>query len=1092
MKTKTVFDYETDVTSYTVTVSVTDGLDDYSHADTVVDATIDVTITVTDVNEPPQFADDNPASQTVEENTAEDVDIGSPYTATDPDPADTLTYGLTGAAASSFDIDTGTGQIKTKADLDHETEETYTVTVTVSDGRDDSGNTEQTPVPDDTVTVTITLTNVFEVPRFNDEIPQGDSSITRSVPENTATDQPVGAPVSATDDENDTLTYSLSGTDAASFDFDTTTGQIKTKDSLDHETKDSYSVTVFVSDGKAANGAPETPAQDDTYIDVIIEVTDLNEKPVFDATPPVAYEIAENTAAGAAIGAALTATDLDENETLTYDLTGTDAASFGIDTSTGQIKTKAALDHESTETYSVTVTASDGRNDAGDAEQTPSTDATIDITITVTDEDDPGTITLSPTQPNAGNPVTATLEDDDGIKTNVAIAWVWEKSTDLDSWTTITGATTNTYIPQEEDEGDYLRVTATYEDELGAGKTAQEKTDSAVLDMPATNDVPAFDLDSATATRSVRENTPAGEDIGDPFTATDTDDTTLTYVLGGTDAASFAIVDTTGQIQTKELLDYENANSKTTYTVTVSVHDGKDPFDNVNEVPDATLNVTINVTDMVVPAIPKDLEVGATPGAAVGLTVTWTAIAPTDDAPVDGYDVQYRVKDADPLADWSKVSVTTDRATITGLQYSTTYEVQVAARNGEGASGWSPAGEGTIPSRLDVSFSSSQTVNEGNGAIFTVSVSPAADRALSIPVTISSSNAEPGDYSPSSTTVSIASGDTAKTFTISTTNDSDRDNETISIGFGQLPAAVGAGTQATTQLTINDTTPAPGNTGGRGGGGSSPAPRTSLSVSFQQASYIVTEGNNATITVTVSSTADRALSIPISVTSVSAESGDYSVNGTPLSFESGDKSKSFTISTTDDSDREDETLSIGFGQLPAAVGTGTQATAELTINDTTPTQAGRHFLARQRNRQRGRQRHLLGYRGSGGRSFPVHSHLRDPGQRRIQRLLREWHTLVIRVRRHVQEFHNLDHRRLRPRRRNALDRLRPAPRRGWHRHPGHRGADHQRHHPYPAGRHFLARQRNRQRGQRCHLYSNRLPRGRQGAQHSHYYFELQR
>ncbi len=936
LKTKDALDFEGGPTTYTVTVSVTDGRDDYSHADTVEDASITLTINVNDVNEPPQFADDAATTLELSEDTAIGLDIGDRYEATDPDLSDTVTYSVSGTDAALFQVDAN-GQLQVKEALDYENKDTLTVIVSASDGRDDSGSAEQTPTSDDNITVAVTVTNVYEAPRFSDD--DGTATTTRTIAENTAEERPVGAPVSATDDENDTLTYTLGGTDAASFDFDTTTGQIKTKDSLDHETKDSYSVTVSVSDGKAANGDPETPAQDDTYIDVTIEVTDLNEKPAFDATPPVAYEIAENTAAGTAIGAALTATDPDEIETLTYGLTGTDAASFDIDTSTGQIKTKAALDHETKETNTVTVTVRDGRNDAGDDEQPPVADADIDVTITVTDEDDPGTITLSPTQPSAGNPVTATLEDDDGIKTDVAIAWVWEKSTDLNSWTTITGATTNTYIPQEEDEGEYLRVTATYEDDLGAGKTAQEKTGSAVLDMPATNDVPAFDLDSDTATRSVRENTPAGEDIGDPFTATDTDDTTLTYVLGGTDAASFAIVDITGQIQTKEVLDYENANSKTTYTVTVSVHDGKDSFDNVNKVADATLNVTIAVTNMEVPAIPAQPAVNPTPGAAASLTVTWTAIDPTNDAPVDGYDVQYRVKD--PQDNWedANVNVSGASATITGLEYSTTYEVQVQAKNAEGGSGWSPTGEGSIPSRLDVTLSpATRTVNEGSGATFTVTVSPTADRALSIPVSISSSNAESGDYSPASITVSIASGDTSKTFTISTTDDSDRDNETLSIGFGQLPAAVGAGTQATAQLTINDTTPAPGNTGGRGGGGGggSPVPRTSLSVSFQQASYIVTEGNSATITVTVSPTADRALSIPISVTLGSAESGDYSVSGTPLSFASGDTSKTFTISTTNDSDMDDETITVGFGQLPAAVGTGTQATTQLTINDTTP------------------------------------------------------------------------------------------------------------------------------------------------------------
>ena len=154
--------------------------------------------------------------------------------------------------------------------------------------------------------------------------------------------------MSATDDEGDTLTYELSGTDATSFNFDTATGQIKTKDELDHEYRDTYYVTVSVYDGKADDGSTEDTPVVDTYIYVTIEVEDVNEKPTFDATPPVEYQIAENTAAGTAIDAALTATDPDNGgsdpnkDTLTYTLDSDSAATFEIDTS-GQIKTLASL-----------------------------------------------------------------------------------------------------------------------------------------------------------------------------------------------------------------------------------------------------------------------------------------------------------------------------------------------------------------------------------------------------------------------------------------------------------------------------------------------------------------------------------------------------------------------------------------------------------------------------------------------------------------------------------------------------------------------------------------------------------------------------
>ena len=60
----------------------------------------------------------------------------------------------------------------------------------------------------------------------------------------------IGAPVTATDPENDTLTYSLEGTDAASFAIDSGTGQLKTKAALNRATKSRYTVTVKASDGK--------------------------------------------------------------------------------------------------------------------------------------------------------------------------------------------------------------------------------------------------------------------------------------------------------------------------------------------------------------------------------------------------------------------------------------------------------------------------------------------------------------------------------------------------------------------------------------------------------------------------------------------------------------------------------------------------------------------------------------------------------------------------------------------------------------------------------------------------------------------------
>ena len=70
------------------------------------------------------------------------------------------------------------------------------------------------------------------------------------------------------------------------------------------------------------------------------------------------------------------------------------------------------------------------------------------------------------------------------------------------------------------------------------------------------------------------ENTATGTDIGDPVMAMDADaGDTLTYTLGGADMASFDIDPATGQLMTKDPLDFETMPS---HTVTVTASDGTD------------------------------------------------------------------------------------------------------------------------------------------------------------------------------------------------------------------------------------------------------------------------------------------------------------------------------------------------------------------------------------------------------------------------------------------------------------------------------------------------------------------------------------
>ena len=96
------------------------------------------------------------------------------------------------------------------------------------------------------------------------------TSTTREVAENSAAGTNVGDPVTATD-SGDTLTYTLEGPDAASFDIVLTSGQIRTKSGVtyDYETKSSYAVIVRAED---RNGGSD-------IIDVTITVTDVDDSP---------------------------------------------------------------------------------------------------------------------------------------------------------------------------------------------------------------------------------------------------------------------------------------------------------------------------------------------------------------------------------------------------------------------------------------------------------------------------------------------------------------------------------------------------------------------------------------------------------------------------------------------------------------------------------------------------------------------------------------------------------------------------------------------------------------------------------------------
>ena len=161
-----------------------------------------------------------------------------------------------------------------------------------------------------------------------------------------------------------------------------------------------------------------------------------------------------------AIGAPVTATDPD-GDSLTYTLGGSDAATFSIGRSSGQLMTRAALDYETKPSYSVGVTARDNRGGSD----------TTTVAVAVTNVEEQGTVTLNPDRPLVGTALTASLTDPDGGVTGET--WRWSRSDAADgTFTGIGGATRASYTPVEADDGMYLKITVTYTDGHGPNKTA--------------------------------------------------------------------------------------------------------------------------------------------------------------------------------------------------------------------------------------------------------------------------------------------------------------------------------------------------------------------------------------------------------------------------------------------------------------------------------------------------------------------------------------------------------------------------------------------------------------------------------------------
>ena len=514
-----------------------------------------------------------------------------------------------------------------------------------------------------------------------------------------------------------------------------------------------------------------------------------NNAPVFTDGTSTTRSVAENTTASTNIGTAIAATDADSGDTLRYTLGGTDMASFAIVSTSGQLQTRAALDFETKSSYAVTVSVSDG-NGGSDS---------ISVTITVTDvNEQPG----RPAAPSVG----ATANSD----TSLDVSWA---APGLNGGPALTGynlryrqGTSGSFMngPQNVSGTSTaiagLTAGTSYQVQVRAlnGETPSDWSPAGTGTTTAGNNAPEF-TEGTSTTRSVAENTTASTNIGTAIAATDADSgDTLRYTLGGTDMASFAIVSTSGQLQTRAALDFE---TKSSYAVTVSVSDGNGGSDSIG--------VTITVTDVAEkPATPGAPTVSATANSDTSLDVSWTAPGLNGGPALTGYNLQYRQGTSGSFSPQTRVSGTS--TAIAGLTAGTSYQVQVRALNGETPSDWSPAGTGSTSTPGQPTLTLEVGPNRfseaaGSVQICVVPSAPSTQRITVQVATADGTATAPDDYVSHSGTVALQPQQQRACFTVTLVDDAEAEgDETFTVRLSNPVNATLGGARAVATFTIVD------------------------------------------------------------------------------------------------------------------------------------------------------------------------------------------------------------------------------------------------------------------------------------------------
>ena len=526
-------DFETK-SSYAINVRVSDG----SLSDSQ-----DIIVTINDINdESPIFT--SVSSFSVNENQ---TSVGS-ITATDADASDTISYAITaGADSDSFKITSEDGLLAFKTAPDFETQSSFSLEVTATDTADN-----------------FTKQNVsVNIIDLNDNNPVFTSSNSFSVNEGVK----AVSTLSGSDADGDSVSFSttLAGADADDFTL-SSSGALAFAATPNFEapadagTDNVYNITATITDGTNTS----TQA-------VIVTVTDTNDNsPVF--TSASSLTVVE----GSLLAGTITASDADENTSVSFSLSGTDSNNFTLSNS-GILNFVVTPDFENPadadtgNDYSLTVTASDGLNTTSQ-----------NLTVTISDSNDESPIFTSASSFTVAENQTAvgslSATDADALE---AITYAITGGADSASFTITGSALAFASAPDFETQQSYVLV-VTASDTNATNTTTQEIT----VNLTNVNDIAPV-ITSADAF-SVAEGTDAVATLSG--SDAEGDSVSFSTILAGADAADFTL-SSSGALAFAATPNFEapaDDGTNNVYNITATITD---------ETNTSTQAITVTVTD---------------------------------------------------------------------------------------------------------------------------------------------------------------------------------------------------------------------------------------------------------------------------------------------------------------------------------------------------------------------------------------------------------------------------------------------------------------------------------------------------------------